>query len=528
MQFYIGQNLLEAWSGKLDFNNTLPPEGSTLTFADGTLNDSVTFEFDYDQSVFGSGAPTAIPNPSNQQVDLTVEGNFSYYQSVNFLVEIDSLGNPDTLTSDTFRWSINGGVSYIQEFIPIDSINAHDLMHDLSIRFGDATGHGLGDRWDFTAVPMHNIVSIFPVDSLNANIKNTRDELKRMLDAANSQGLLSLNTTIDSDNNSLYLHHSMSREIVGDITITGSALSTSVDGTIVFNDNDLNGDGEEDNFILAQARDGITTQPFGATWKPDTIGNFIIFAIAEDSAGNRVTSSSRVVSVVSAVGELPEIVLDGLVGETTTYLSYSDATITESVTAVASDPDGQISEVSFYVNGDLVSSATASPYTATVDFNSSGHYEVYAVARDNSGNLVTSNIRRFVVEGEEDVSVTPLTLSASTPYVGGIGEVTGTYLSSDGTYDANIKAMVYVDGVYVQDADLLPRVAPGPGEEDPGQSFIFELSASTAISQNIEWLVVNGDETASGAVSVFPKETPISDELEFLNELYLGLFDRKP
>ena len=319
----------------------------------------------------------------------------------------------------------------------------------------------------------------------------------------------------------------MSREIV-DIAITGSALSTSVDGTIVFNDNDLNGDGEEDNFILAQARDGITTQPFGATWKPDTIGNFIIFAIAEDSAGNRVTSSSRVVSVVSAVGELPEVILDGLVGETTTYLSYSDATITESVSAVASDPDGQISEVSFYVNGDLVSSATASPYTATVDFNSSGHYEVYAVARDNSGNLVTSNIRRFVVEGEEDVLVTPLTLSASTPYVGGIGEVTGTYLSNDGTYDANIKAMVYVDGVYVQDADLLPRVAPGPGEEDTGQSFIFELSASTAISQNIEWLVVNGDETASGAVSVFPKETPISDELEFLNELFTGMFNRIP
>ena len=74
---------------------------------------------------------------------------------------------------------------------------------------------------------------------------------------------------------------------------------------------------------------------------------------------------------------------------------------------------------------------------------------MYAVARDNSGNLVTSNVRRFVVEGEEDVSITPLTLSASTPFVGGIGEVTGTYISSDGNYDEGIYAQVYVDGVYV-------------------------------------------------------------------------------
>ena len=469
--------MLDAWSGKLDFNNIVPPEGTTLTFADGTLNESVTFEFDYDQSVFGSGAPTAIGNPGNQKQDLTVEGNFTYYKPISFLVEIDRLANEFT-DFDTFRWSIDGGITFIKEFVEIDVENPMPLKYGLEIDFNNYKGHGLGDSWSFTARPLNHIVSVLPVGSSPAMIRKTRDGLKQMMEYANSLGLLSIHSSIGSDDNILLLTHAMSRELIQNVSITGSALNTVESGTIVLNNNDLNEDGEEDNFILAQARDGITTQPFGATWKPDTIGNFIIFAIAEDSAGNRVTSSSRVVSVVSAVGELPEIVLDGLVGETTTYLSYSDAMISESVTAVASDPDGQISEVSFYVNGDLVSSAAASPYTATVDFNSSGHYEVYAVARDNSGNLVTSNIRRFVVEGEEDVSTTPLTLSASTPYVGGIGEVTGTYISNDGNYSQSIYAQVYVDGVYVKDADLLPRVAPGPGKRTQASPlFLNYLSA---------------------------------------------------
>ena len=59
VQFYSNQELLEAWSGSFDFNNTLPQDGETITLYDGTTNSAITFEFDDNQSVFGGGAPIA-------------------------------------------------------------------------------------------------------------------------------------------------------------------------------------------------------------------------------------------------------------------------------------------------------------------------------------------------------------------------------------------------------------------------------------------------------------------------------------
>ena len=68
--------------------------------------------------------------------------------------------------------------------------------------------------------------------------------------------------------------------------------------------------------------------------------------------------------------------------------------------AIASDPDGSIAQVEFYVNGER---------NATVDYNASflqpnfaygtnwtpdanGSYQIYAVAVDNGGNRVMSDV----------------------------------------------------------------------------------------------------------------------------------------
>ena len=130
-------------------------------------------------------------------------------------------------------------------------------------------------------------------------------------------------------------------------------------------------------------------------------------------------------------------------------------------------------------------------------------------------------------EGGEGQEV-PLTLSASSAYLGGISEIGAVYKSTSGTYDANISALVYVDGVHVGDADILSRTPPGPGEEDHGQGFSYDLHARNLKGYDIEIIIINGSETASLSQSINVNASPITDDYEFLIGLWEGLFERKP
>ena len=155
-------------------------------------------------------------------------------------------------------------------------------------------------------------------------------------------------------------------------------------------------------------------------------------------------------------------------------------------------------------------------------------YEVYAVASDDDGNDITSSIQRIHVVESTDV-VVPLTLTASPlTYLGGVADVSALYKSADGSYDGGIKAYVYVNGQYAGEADKLPRTEPGVGEDDPGQGFTFDLNANAVGSQEVEFVIVNGDETATATVYVNVDESPLTDDLEFIRALYQGLYDRAP
>ena len=103
-----------------------------------------------------------------------------------------------------------------------------------------------------------------------------------------------------------------------------------------------------------------------------------------------------------------------------------------------------------------------------------------------------------------------------------------TYKSESGSYDSNIRALVYIDGSYAGDADLLPRTPPGPGEEDPGQSFTYDIPARNLGGYEVEFIIINDDETASTVLQLEVKASPLSDDYEFLKALWNGLFDRDP
>jgi hypothetical protein len=75
------------------------------------------------------------------------------------------------------------------------------------------------------------------------------------------------------------------------------------------------------------------------------------------------------------------------------------------LTASASDADGSIARVEYYVNGAKVGSATAAPYTVTIAPILVGSYSVVAVAVDNVGGMARSTGVTFTVNASLSTAV---------------------------------------------------------------------------------------------------------------------------
>ena len=127
-----------------------------------------------------------------------------------------------------------------------------------------------------------------------------------------------------------------------------------------------------------------TVFPYTASWTPSGTGTYILTAVAKDNSG--VITTSAPASITVAASAAPTVSLTNP-GSGSSYTIGSSLTLT----AAASDSDGTITQVSFYVNGALLSTDTTAPYTSSIwTPASSGNYTLTAQAADNSGNVTTS------------------------------------------------------------------------------------------------------------------------------------------
>ena len=95
---------------------------------------------------------------------------------------------------------------------------------------------------------------------------------------------------------------------------------------------------------------------------------------------------------------------------------------TVNITVTATDADGSISKVDFFLNGDtLVGSDTTAPYTASFQASTLGNTSIAATATDNEGATATDQVSIVV---NEDVIVPPVQLREptvpSSPLVNGV------------------------------------------------------------------------------------------------------------
>ena len=261
---------------------------------------------------------------------------------------------------------------------------------------------------------------------------------------------------VNDHDNFIYLNHTHDRAVLSEASV------------IVDSDTFITSEKSDEGMILSTAPDSTFAQPFGTTWEPNATGNYLFTAVAEDFSGNRVGSEAVLLSILEPRGVLPEIELE----EISTHITFNGSPIEQNVLATASDPDGFIAAVTFYNNGVLIGTDDTRPYSTSFEINATGHYEVYAVARDNSGNLVTSNVQRIIVNRFEETEQN-LVVQDSAAFVNGTISVSSTYFSPNEEYDPDISALVFINGQYEGNATKLPRTPLQPGQEDPGQSFIF-------------------------------------------------------
>jgi hypothetical protein len=128
-----------------------------------------------------------------------------------------------------------------------------------------------------------------------------------------------------------------------------------------------------------------TTSPYSATWSNASAGTYSLTARAVDDDGGTRTSSAVSVTVGTAPNQLPTVSITSPIANQ----SFT-APASVSITAAASDSDGTVTKVDFYVGTQLIASDTSSPYTASWTNVAAGSYSLTAVATDNSTGTRTS------------------------------------------------------------------------------------------------------------------------------------------
>lgn len=135
----------DGYGGKLyltDYDGTdLAPKGYAATLANADIR--LYGQFGTAATI---GAATFTGSGLN---DMTSGGHYTGLESdpISYRVQIDGTGTPDT-----FKWSNDGGASWVATGVNIMGTAQH-LEDGVVVTFGATTGHTVGDRWDFTVTP---------------------------------------------------------------------------------------------------------------------------------------------------------------------------------------------------------------------------------------------------------------------------------------------------------------------------------------------------------------------------------------
>lgn len=162
--------------------------------------------------------------------------------------------------------------------------------------------------------------------------------------------------------------------------------------------------------------------PYSYTWANVAPGDYTLTAVATDNDGLTTTSSPVLIHVVNSK---PSVSLTAPTSGAT--YTTGDAV---NMTATASDANGTITKINFYVDGSFVGTDNSSPYTTSWTSTQGGH-SLTAVAVDNLGDSTTSASISITVSTTNQVPTVSITLPTKDTSCVGSASIHFTAIASD-------------------------------------------------------------------------------------------------
>jgi hypothetical protein len=213
--------------------------------------------------------------------------------------------------------------------------------------------------------------------------------------------------------------------IAGDI-VSITAEAGDIDGTVA-----------KVEFYVNSIKVGeVANAPYKYDWTSVKSDTTILKALAIDNGG--VKSDTARVSVKVTNNQKPEVNITSVHAGNLNLGAYL-------FTANATDVDGTISKVEFFIDNAKIGEALTSPYQYTWANNALGRHTLYVVATDNRGAITTTPTAAIQ-------TVAPPTISIASPLAGAlsnVGEVvtiTATAADVDGTV---VSVEFFVDGTSI-------------------------------------------------------------------------------
>lgn len=203
-----------------------------------------------------------------------------------------------------------------------------------------------------------------------------------------------------------------------------------------------------------------TGSPYSYTWPSPAQGTYSLTARATDVNG--LSTVSRAVSMTVTPPDAPPSVSITAPNNGSVYANGTSIQIS----ATAADSDGSVSRVDFFVDGTLVGSATAPPYSVSWTPSSTVQYDLTAQATDNAGMTTTSATVSISV-----VRDTPPTVSISSPQAQslfGVGAIVQVSASASSSSNSIARVDFYANGGLVGSTTALPYSVQWIGLSAPG------------------------------------------------------------
>jgi len=165
---------------------------------------------------------------------------------------------------------------------------------------------------------------------------------------------------------------------VAPATVTIDATTSDNDGTVV-----------KVEFYNGTVKLGEkTTAPWSFTWKEIKEGSYVLTAAATDNSNSRTVSDPVTVVVEKAAAAINQSPIVTISPPPNNNSLTSPATIT--LTAIASDPDGSIVKVEYFLEKAKLGECFTPPWSCSFEFDNEGTYDITAIAYDNLNSSTIS------------------------------------------------------------------------------------------------------------------------------------------